>query len=120
MNRCSLSVVFLGSILISGQLYAEKCSEPADILVTDGSKATRDKMASGKTGMQRYIADMEKHLECLRKTARKEDKLTSDESTEKQQQADMERYDAVLKKIEDTTHAYNNQISAFKAANLSD
>jgi|GEM_PF-1390440 len=117
MNSFSFCVVFLGSILISSQLYAEKCVEPADILVTDGSKATRDKMASGKTEGQRYIADMEKYLKCLRKTARKEDKLNSDKSAEKQRQADMEHYDAVLKKIEDTTQAYNNQISTFKAAN---
>lgn len=104
--------ITLAATMGAGHVFAGACAEPADVELPDGATATTDDMVAGQKAVKTYIADGEAFLACMEQ----EEKSQVEELTDEQKKANVERYNAVVDKMQLLAQGFNDQIKAYKAA----
>ena len=110
MKKILLTLTALVAFTVNN-VWAE-CKEPIEVDLPDGATATTEQMIEGQKGVKAYLADGDVFLSCMEKQAKKQ----SDDVTEEQKKADLDRYNAVVDKMQQMGASFNAQIKAYKAA----
>lgn len=96
----------------AGTGFAQSCVEPADVALPDGASATTEEMVAGQKAVKKYIADGEVFLGCMEEA----EKANAETLTDEEKKANVERYNAVVDKMQLLAQNFNEQIKAYKAA----
>lgn len=112
MNRLLITVAFTLCTLMTGAVKAQECEEPGDVALPDGASATTEEMVAGQQAVKQYIADGEAFLGCMEEA----EKANAEMLTDEQKKANVERYNAVVDKMQLLAQNFNEQIKAYKAA----
>ena len=118
--------LFAGALVVCGIVAAHQvsagCTYPiAPGKFPDGSAATRDEMATAKSAVLKYDADMNSYLVCIR--AAYDEKRAAQSDTTAQQRTQMQRMhmqkeDAALAEVQDVVTRFNEQLKAWQEKNI--
>jgi len=111
MKRWLASTAF-ALCTFTGAVIAQECEEPAEVALPDGAAASTEEMVAGQQAVKQYIADGEEFLGCMEAF----EQANIDELTDEQKKANVERYNAVVDKLQQVAQGFNEQIKAYKEA----
>ncbi|MCF7981945.1 MAG: hypothetical protein K9K86_08165 [Pseudomonadales bacterium] len=112
MKKILAPVTFALCAFCASYTFAESCSEPSDVQLPDGASATTDEMVAGQQAVKKYIADGEAFLGCMEEA----EEANADSLSDEVKKANVERYNAVVDKMQVLAQNFNEQIKAYKAA----
>lgn len=106
----SQAAIALGVLLAAG---ASACEMPSMVEIPDGAAATTDEMVDARERVSTYVAAMEEYLVCLDE----EVAVQGAEAPDEFRALMGRRREEAVNEIETVANAFNEELSAFRAAN---
>lgn len=111
MKKFLLPLLALSAVICAASATAE-CVEPADVSLPDGGTATTEEMVTGQANVKQYVIDAQAFLACMDE----HEKAVADTATEEMKRENVERYNAMVDKMQAAAQGFNEQIKIYKAA----